>query len=89
MSQHPPQFPNIGAGQDLELLEWLNNVIFPMEAKFEDLDFATKAYAKSVRRFIDAGVRTSSSLSPLELRDRVIFTPTPLSPHNASLGSTN
>lgn len=54
--QHAPQFPNLGAGQEYELLQWLDNVVFPMEAKFKDADFAAKAYARIVKRYIDAGV---------------------------------
>jgi hypothetical protein len=34
-----------------------------MEAKFEDVSFATKAYTKIVKRIIDAGVRISASLT--------------------------
>jgi guanine deaminase len=57
--QHAPQYPNIGAGQQYELLKWLEQVTFPMEAKFKDPEFARKAYTKIVKRFIDAGVRSS------------------------------
>lgn len=62
--QHAPQFLNVGAGQQYELLDWLENVTFPTEANFKDLDFATKAYTKIVGRIIDAGVRTGRSSSP-------------------------
>jgi len=55
---HAPQFPNLGAGQQHQLLEWLQNVTFPMEAKFKDLPFATKAYTKIVKHIIDAGTTT-------------------------------
>ena len=30
---HAPQFPNIGFGQQFELLDWLTEVTFPTEAK--------------------------------------------------------
>lgn len=47
------------SGQQHELLEWLDKVTFPMEAKFKDVAFAKRVYKQVVRTFIDAGVRIS------------------------------
>lgn len=47
------------SGQQYELLEWLNNVTFPMEAKFSDIEFARRSYESAVRRIIDCGVCSS------------------------------
>lgn len=44
------------SGQQYELLDWLDNVTFPMEARFQDVKFARKAYSTVVRRIIDFGV---------------------------------
>ncbi|KAL0946720.1 hypothetical protein HGRIS_012903 [Hohenbuehelia grisea] len=55
---HAPQVPNIGSGQQYELLDWLQNVTFPMEAKFSDLEFARATYKSVVRRIIDYGTTT-------------------------------
>ncbi|KAJ3504608.1 hypothetical protein NMY22_g17863 [Coprinellus aureogranulatus] len=55
---HAPQLPNIGTGQQYELLDWLANVTFPMEAKFKDVAFARRIYKQVVRTFIDAGTTT-------------------------------
>ncbi len=44
MHIHAPQFSFRGNGMDLELLPWLNTYTFPEEAKFENLDYAKKAY---------------------------------------------
>lgn len=41
---HAPQFAFRGRGMDLELLDWLNEQTFPEESKYEDLDYAKKAY---------------------------------------------
>jgi len=41
---HAPQFPNLGLGYDLTLLDWLDKYTFPLEAKFSDADFAQKVY---------------------------------------------
>ena len=47
------------SGQQYELLDWLANVTFPTEAKFQDVEFAKRMYKKVVRTFIDAGVSYS------------------------------
>ena len=44
------------SGQQYELLDWLENVTFPMEAKFADVEFAKAIYPSVVRRLIDSGV---------------------------------
>lgn len=35
---HAPQYSFRGMGMDLELLDWLNTITFPEEAKYADLD---------------------------------------------------
>ncbi|KAH9180514.1 guanine deaminase [Lactarius sanguifluus] len=57
---HAPQVPNIGSGQQYELLDWLKEVTFPMEARFADADFAHRAYTKIVERIINSGQATNS-----------------------------
>lgn len=42
---HAPQYCYRGTGMDLELLEWLNTITFPQEAKYADLDYAKRAYS--------------------------------------------
>ena len=59
--QHACQEPNVGLGQQYELLDWLSEVTFPMEARFEDVEFARKAYTSVIKRTIDYGVRPSFS----------------------------
>lgn len=41
---HAPQYAFRGLGMDLELLDWLDTHTFPEEAKYQDLDYAKKAY---------------------------------------------
>lgn len=41
---HAPQYSFRGLGMDMELLEWLETNTFPEEAKYQDLDYAQKAY---------------------------------------------
>ena len=42
---HAPQYAYRGTGMDLELLDWLNTIPFPQEAKYADLSYAKKAYS--------------------------------------------
>ncbi|KAJ8519515.1 hypothetical protein ONZ45_g3543 [Pleurotus djamor] len=55
---HAPQVPNMGSGQQYELLQWLDNVTFPMEANFADVNFAKETYTSVVRRIINCGTTT-------------------------------
>ncbi|KAI0054022.1 Metallo-dependent hydrolase [Auriscalpium vulgare] len=64
---HAPQVPNIGSGGQDELLDWLSNTTFPMEAKFADVDFARRAYSSVVRRFINSGTTTCCYYGTLHL----------------------
>lgn len=50
------------SGQQYELLAWLDNVTFPMEANFADVDFARETYIEVVRRIVNCGVRLSSGI---------------------------
>ena len=44
MHLHAPQYPMLGLGMDLPLLEWLEAYTFPLEADFADGDFARRVY---------------------------------------------
>lgn len=64
---HAPQFPNVGYGQQFELLDWLKEVTFPTEAKVRrfipsltscvDAAFAQFADAKYAKKTYDDVVR--------------------------------
>ncbi len=41
---HAPQYAFRGLSMDLELMDWLEQVTFPEEAKYRDLGYAEKAY---------------------------------------------
>ena len=47
---HAPQYAFRGMCMDLELMDWLNQYTFPEEEKYEDLEYAKKAYGM----FVDA-----------------------------------
>ena len=44
MHLHAPQFPMLGMGMDMPLIEWLNTYTFPTEARFADPEHARKTY---------------------------------------------
>lgn len=50
------------SGQQYELLDWLQQVTFPMESRFQDVDFARRVYDTVVRRIIDSGVRINEMI---------------------------
>ena len=47
---HAPQYAFRGMCMDLELMDWLNRYTFPEEEKYENLEYAAKAYGM----FVDA-----------------------------------
>ncbi|KAH9857128.1 guanine deaminase [Lenzites betulinus] len=64
---HAPQVPNIGSGQQYELLDWLAHVTFPMESRFADADFARRTYTSVIKRTIDYGSTTCCYYGTLHL----------------------
>lgn len=48
-------------GQQYELLDWLENVTFPMESRFADEELAKRIYPSVVNKFINSGVRAKYS----------------------------
>ncbi|KAH6894984.1 guanine deaminase [Coprinopsis sp. MPI-PUGE-AT-0042] len=70
---HAPQVANIGTGQQYELLDWLAKVTFPMEAKFEDVEFAKRMYTRVVRDFVNAGTTTCCYYATLHLESSKVL----------------
>ena len=59
MHVHAPQFAFRGTSMDLELMDWLNQYTFPEEEKYEDLEYAKKAY----EMFVGALQKSATSRS--------------------------
>ncbi|KHN96086.1 Guanine deaminase [Metarhizium album ARSEF 1941] len=57
---HAPQWLHRGQGQGLHILEWLDQVAFPNEARFEDASHAQRVYGKVVEGMLRQGVTTAS-----------------------------
>ncbi len=45
LHMHAPQYGFCGMGMDMELLQWLEQQVFPEEAKYADLEYAEKGYS--------------------------------------------
>lgn len=73
---HAPQYGFRGLGMDLELLDWLNEVTFPEEAKYADQDYAENGYrifaeemkrSATTRACIFATIHTAATIRLMEL----------------------
>ncbi|KAK8074058.1 guanine deaminase [Apiospora phragmitis] len=57
---HAPQWAMRGLGQGLHILDWLDRVTFPHEARFADPAHARRVYARCVAGFLQQGVTTAA-----------------------------
>ncbi|KAL0940078.1 guanine deaminase [Colletotrichum truncatum] len=57
---HAPQWAMRGLGQGLHILDWLDKVTFPHEARFSDPVYARKVYESCVDGFLNQGITTAS-----------------------------
>ncbi|KAI9356593.1 hypothetical protein BD770DRAFT_389661, partial [Pilaira anomala] len=64
---HAPQYMFAGSGMDLQLLEWLESHVFPCESAFKDVEHATTAYTKVIKRFLLNGTTTCSWFATIHL----------------------
>ena len=55
MHLHAPQYPMLGMGMDLPLLDWLNTYTFRTEARFADTDYARMHYRQFAERLVGYG----------------------------------
>ena len=62
---HAPQYPMLGTGMDLPLLDWLNTYTFPLEARFADPDYARETYRKLAKELISLGTTRVCMFSSL------------------------
>lgn len=52
---HAPQYPMLGMGMDLPLLDWLNAYTFRTEERFADTDYARRVYRRLAEDLIRGG----------------------------------
>jgi guanine deaminase len=62
---HAPQYPMLGMGMDLPLLDWLNAYAFPTEARFADVDYARTIYRTLARELVENGTTRVCMFSSL------------------------
>ncbi len=55
MHLHAPQYPMLGMGMDLPLLDWLKTYTFRTEARFADSDYARMHYRALAERLVGYG----------------------------------
>lgn len=55
---HAPQWPQAGLALDKPLAAWLNDYTFPLEAKYQNLDFARQIYHELVHELLAQGTTT-------------------------------
>ena len=65
MHLHAPQYPMLGMGMDLPLIDWLNTYTFKTEARFEDSDYARRIYKKLASDLITSGTTRVCMFSSL------------------------
>ncbi|KAI1864035.1 uncharacterized protein JN550_009055 [Neoarthrinium moseri] len=57
---HAPQYAQRGLGQSMHILDWLDKVTFPNEARFQDIGYAKRIYSQCVDGFLKQGITTAS-----------------------------
>ena len=62
---HAPQYPMLGMGMDLPLLDWLNAYAFPTEARFADPDYARTVYRQLAQELAAHGTTRVCMFSSL------------------------
>ena len=65
MHLHAPQYPMLGMGMDLPLMEWLNTYTFKTEAHFADNDYARRIYRRLANDLITGGTTRVCMFSSL------------------------
>ena len=73
MHLHAPQYPMLGMGMDLELIDWLNTYTFPLEAKFKDNEFARSVYHELANKLIENGTTRVAMFSSLHKEATLIL----------------
>ncbi|MCR5332487.1 MAG: amidohydrolase family protein [Bacilli bacterium] len=73
MHLHAPQYPMLGMGMDLQLIDWLNTYTFPTEANFKDNDLARKIYHRLALELIKNGTTRVAMFSSLHKEATLIL----------------
>lgn len=64
---HAPQWPQVGKALHLPLYDWLQQCTFPLEARYDDLDFARRNYDSLVDNLLANGTTTATYYGTVHL----------------------
>lgn len=73
MHLHAPQYPMLGMGMDVPLLDWLEKYAFPTEARFADGEYARRVYRKLARKLADNGTTRVCAFSSMHAEATLIL----------------
>lgn len=71
---HAPQYPNCGAFNNLELMDWMNKYTYPIEVSLGDTQRAEKVYEKTVLRTLESGTTFCAYFATRHLESTKILT---------------
>jgi len=73
MHLHAPQYPMLGMGMDLPLLDWLKTYTFRTEARFSDTEYARRVYRALAAELIANGTTRVLMFSSLHTDATIIL----------------
>ena len=71
---HAPQWPQLGKALDVPLEVWLQKYTFPLEAKYENDDFAMMVYSNLVASLLKTGTTTAVYYGTIHQKANQILT---------------
>ncbi|MFA5624781.1 MAG: amidohydrolase family protein [Bradymonadales bacterium] len=73
MHFHAPQYPMLGMGMDLPLIEWLNTYTFKTEARFSDVAYARDVYKRLTQELIAWGTTRVCAFSTIHRESTLLL----------------
>ena len=73
MHLHAPQYPMLGLGMDLPLVDWLNTYAYPLESGFEDTDYARQVYSLLAGDLVRHGTTRVAMFSSLHTDSTLVL----------------
>ena len=67
LHNHAPQWLQLGKALDVPLEAWLEQYTFPLEARYDDIDFAESAYESLVESMVANGTTTTMYYATIHL----------------------
>ncbi|MCR5808932.1 MAG: amidohydrolase family protein [Clostridiales bacterium] len=73
MHLHAPQYPLLGLGLDMQLLEWLETYTYPTEARFASNEYASRVYYAFAKDLINGGTTRVAAFSSIHKEATMIL----------------